>query len=94
MHGKTDLISHDNRGFFAGLPNPFVATRYHSLVIDPPSLPAVLEVSAWVDGPSGRQIMGVRHRQFPLEGWQFHPESFLTEPGIQLLTRFLRWKVA
>jgi anthranilate synthase/aminodeoxychorismate synthase-like glutamine amidotransferase len=92
MHGKTDRISHDNRGFFEGLPNPFVATRYHSLVIDPPSLPAVLEVSAWVDGPCGRQIMGVRHRQFQLEGWQFHPESFLTEPGIQLLTRFLQWK--
>ncbi|MDX1929660.1 MAG: aminodeoxychorismate/anthranilate synthase component II [Pirellulaceae bacterium] len=92
MHGKTDRISHDNRGFFEGLPNPFVATRYHSLVIDPPSLPAVLEVSAWVDGPSGRQIMGVRHRQFQLEGWQFHPESFLTEPGIELLTRFLQWK--
>jgi anthranilate synthase/aminodeoxychorismate synthase-like glutamine amidotransferase len=91
MHGKTDLISHDNRGFFEGLPNPFVATRYHSLVIDPPSLPSVLEVSAWVDGPNGRQIMGVRHRKFPIEGWQFHPESFLTEPGIQLLTRFLHW---
>ena len=92
MHGKTDRISHDNRGFFEGLPNPFIATRYHSLVIDPPSLPATLEVSAWVDGPSGRQIMGVRHRKFPIEGWQFHPESFLTEPGIQLLTRFLHWK--
>jgi len=94
MHGKTDRISHDNRGFFEGLPNPFVATRYHSLVIDPPSLPNCLEVSAWVDSPAGRQIMGVRHREFPIEGWQFHPESFLTEPGIQLLTRFLRWEVA
>jgi anthranilate synthase component 2 len=93
MHGKTDRISHDNRGFFAGLPNPFVATRYHSLVIDPPSLPAELEVSAWVDSPAGRTIMGVRHRKFPIEGWQFHPESFLTEPGIELLTRFLHWKV-
>ncbi len=92
MHGKTDRISHDNRGFFEGLPNPFVATRYHSLVIDPPSLPDCLEVSAWVDGPAGRQIMGVRHREFPIEGWQFHPESFLTEPGIELLTRFLRWQ--
>ena len=91
MHGKTDRISHDNRGFFEGLPNPFVATRYHSLVIDPPSLPLELEVSAWVDGATGRQIMGVRHRKFPIEGWQFHPESFLTEPGIELLTRFLRW---
>ena len=91
MHGKTDRISHDNCGFFEGLPNPFVATRYHSLVIDPPSLPSCLEVSAWVDGPCGRQIMGVRHRQLPIEGWQFHPESFLTEPGVALLTRFLRW---
>lgn len=91
MHGKTDRIAHDNRGFFKGLANPFIATRYHSLVIDPPSLPDCLEVSAWVDGPTGRQIMGVRHRQLPIEGWQFHPESFLTEPGIQLLTRFLHW---
>ena len=95
MHGKTDKIYHDNRGFFAGLPNPFIATRYHSLVIEPSSLPAELEVSAWVDGPDGRPtIMGVRHRQQPLEGWQFHPESFLTEPGIELLRRFLSWQGA
>ncbi len=95
MHGKTDRISHDNRGFFEGLPNPFVATRYHSLIIDPASLPAELEVSAWVTDASGkRQIMGVRHRQHPVEGWQFHPESFLTEPGIQLLSRFLAWQTA
>jgi anthranilate synthase/aminodeoxychorismate synthase-like glutamine amidotransferase len=93
MHGKTDLIHHDNRGFFAGLPNPFTATRYHSLVIDPPSLPAELEVSAWVDNAAGqRQIMGVRHRRHPVEGWQFHPESFLTEPGIELMRRFLNWQ--
>ncbi len=92
MHGKIDHIHHDNRGFFAGLPNPFVATRYHSLVIEPTSLPPVLEMSAWVDTADGqRQIMGVRHRQFALEGWQFHPESFLTEPGPELLQRFLRW---
>ncbi|MFO1062928.1 MAG: aminodeoxychorismate/anthranilate synthase component II [Pirellulales bacterium] len=92
MHGKTDRISHDNRGFFEGLANPFVATRYHSLVIEPESLPAELEVTAWVDGTDGvRQIMGVRHRHFPLEGWQFHPESFLTEPGPELLKRFLNW---
>lgn len=92
MHGKTDHIKHDNRGFFENLPNPFVATRYHSLVIEPASLPSELEVSAWVDGPHGRQIMGVRHRRLAIEGWQFHPESFLTEPGVELLTRFLRWK--
>lgn len=92
MHGKTDHIAHDNRGFFEGLPNPFVATRYHSLVIKPSSLPESLEVSAWVDDDQGnRQIMGVRHREHPVEGWQFHPESFLTEPGIELLTRFLQW---
>jgi len=92
MHGKTDLIHHDDRGMFAGLPNPFVATRYHSLVIDPPSLPPDLEMSAWVDDAQGRrQIMGVRHRHFPIEGWQFHPESFLTQPGPELLRRFLHW---
>ncbi len=92
MHGKTDRIQHDDRGLFAGLPNPFVATRYHSLVIEPSSLPSELEVSAWVDDANGnRQIMGVRHRELPLEGWQFHPESFLTEPGPELLKRFLYW---
>lgn len=91
MHGKTDTIRHDDAGLFAGLANPFVATRYHSLVIDPESLPESLRVTAWTDTGGTRQIMGVRHRDFPLEGWQFHPESFLTEPGIELLTRFLRW---
>ncbi|MDZ4849137.1 MAG: aminodeoxychorismate/anthranilate synthase component II [Pirellulaceae bacterium] len=92
MHGKTDRIFHDNRGMFAGLANPFVATRYHSLVIEPTSLPDVLEVSAWVDDTQGRrQIMGVRHRSLAIEGWQFHPESFLTEPGPVLLNRFLAW---
>ncbi len=92
MHGKTDRISHDNRGMFEGLENPFVATRYHSLVIEPSSLPSCLEVSAWVDDDAGnRQIMGVRHRSLAIEGWQFHPESFLTEPGPTLLKRFLSW---
>jgi anthranilate synthase component 2 len=92
MHGKTDSIYHDDRGMFRGLPNPFVATRYHSLVILPESLPDCLEVSAWVDDPAGnRIIMGVRHREFAVEGWQFHPESFLTEPGPILLERFLTW---
>jgi anthranilate synthase/aminodeoxychorismate synthase-like glutamine amidotransferase len=92
MHGKTDLIHHDDRGMFAGLPNPFVATRYHSLVIDPKTMPSDLEVSAWVEPNDGtRQIMGVRHRSAALEGWQFHPESFLTEPGPELLKRFLEW---
>ena len=92
MHGKTDSIYHDNSGFFEGLPNPFTATRYHSLVIEPDSLPESLQVSAWVDEPDGtRQIMGVRHREHAVEGWQFHPESFLTEPGVELLRRFLHW---
>ncbi len=91
MHGKTDAISHDDTGLFAGIESPFIATRYHSLVIDPPTLPDCLAVSAWSDlGPS-RQIMGVRHKQHKLEGWQFHPESFLTQPGTELLRRFLAW---
>ena len=76
----------------AGLANPFVATRYHSLVILPESLPKCLEVSAWVHDSNGnRIIMGVRHREYAVEGWQFHPESFLTEPGPELLRRFLSW---
>jgi anthranilate synthase/aminodeoxychorismate synthase-like glutamine amidotransferase len=94
MHGKTDQIYHDEQGVFAGLPNPFVATRYHSLVIDPPTLSDAFAVSAWCDAPDGtREIMGIRHREYPLLGWQFHPESFLTECGPRLLQRFLeiRW---
>jgi anthranilate synthase/aminodeoxychorismate synthase-like glutamine amidotransferase len=91
MHGKTDDIQHDNQGLFAQLANPFIATRYHSLVIEPSTLPDDLVVSAWTDTGGQRQIMGVRHKQFKLEGWQFHPESFLTEPGIELLRRFLKW---
>ena len=91
MHGKTDRIEHDNQGLFEQLDNPFVATRYHSLVIEPTTLPDDLIVSAWTDTGGKRQIMGVRHKEFLLEGWQFHPESFLTEPGIELLRRFLSW---
>lgn len=91
MHGKTDQISHDNGGLFQGIDSPFVATRYHSLVIEPESLPAELIVSAWTETGGQRQIMGVRHRVHKLEGWQFHPESFLTEPGIELIRRFLAW---
>lgn len=91
MHGKTDRIFHDDQGLFQGIDNPFVATRYHSLVIDPPTLPDDLLVSAWTDTGGVRQIMGVRHKTFRLEGWQFHPESFLTQPGIELLRRFLSW---
>ena len=91
MHGKTDEIFHDRKGLFQDLADPFIATRYHSLVIDPETVPECLDVAAWTDTGGTRQIMGVRHRKFPLEGWQFHPESFLTEPGIEMLTRFLRW---
>jgi anthranilate synthase/aminodeoxychorismate synthase-like glutamine amidotransferase len=86
MHGKTSPIHHDGRGVFRELPNPFEATRYHSLVIDPASLPAVLEVSAWTEQG---EIMGVRHRELPVEGVQFHPESILTLAGKQLLQNFL-----
>lgn len=91
MHGKTDRIFHDGQGLFSGLSSPFVATRYHSLVINPKSLPTNLLVSAWTDTDGERQIMGVRHATFKLEGWQFHPESFLTEPGRELIRRFIHW---
>jgi anthranilate phosphoribosyltransferase len=86
MHGKTSEIRHDGRTLFAGLPDPFTATRYHSLVVSPESVPACLEVSAWTDGGV---IMGLRHRERPLEGVQFHPESILTTVGMSLLRNFL-----
>jgi anthranilate synthase/aminodeoxychorismate synthase-like glutamine amidotransferase len=86
MHGKTSWIHHDGRGIYRGVVNPFEATRYHSLVIEPGSLPEELEVVAWTDQ---NEIMGVRHRRYPLEGVQFHPESFLTLEGIKLLKNFL-----
>ena len=90
MHGKTDQIHHDEAGLFAGLPNPLIATRYHSLVIDPDTLSDQFEVSAWCSAPDGsREIMGIRHKEHPIIGWQFHPESFLTEHGTELLRRFL-----
>lgn len=95
MHGKTDEIRHDGRGLFDGLPNPFVATRYHSLVIEASTLSPDFEVSAWAEEAGGRrQIMGIRHKQWPLEGWQFHPESFLTDCGEELLRRFLQQTVS
>jgi anthranilate synthase component 2 len=91
MHGKTDSIHHDNRGLFEGLENPFQATRYHSLVIRPGTLSDDFEVCAWSDAPDGeREIMAVRHRRYPLLGVQFHPESFLTHCGTELLRRFIR----
>jgi anthranilate synthase/aminodeoxychorismate synthase-like glutamine amidotransferase len=86
MHGKTSPIRHDGTGVFAGLPDPFDATRYHSLVIDPETLPAGLERNAWTDEG---EIMGVRHREAFVEGVQFHPESILTLEGKRLLANFL-----
>lgn len=92
MHGKTSWIHHANQGMFRGLPNPFQATRYHSLVIDRDSLPDCLEVTAWTATDDGGvdEIMGVRHRDLDVEGVQFHPESILTEHGHRLLDQFLQ----
>jgi anthranilate synthase/aminodeoxychorismate synthase-like glutamine amidotransferase len=87
MHGKTSEIHHDNRTIFEGLANPFTATRYHSLMVDPATLSANFEVSAWTDQ---RECMALRHKTVPLEGVQFHPESFLTLEGTKLLANFLR----
>ena len=90
MHGKTDMIYHDNRSLYEGLDNPFRATRYHSLVIQPDTLSDEFDVCAWSISPDGtRVIMGIRHKRFPLFGVQFHPESFLTDCGPALLERFL-----
>ncbi len=87
MHGKTSEIHHDGKTLFEGLPNPFVATRYHSLIVERESLPSCLEISATT---SDGLIMGLRHRQMKVEGVQFHPESILTQPGKQLLANFLK----
>jgi anthranilate synthase/aminodeoxychorismate synthase-like glutamine amidotransferase len=87
MHGKTSMVHHDGRTIFEGLPNPFEATRYHSLIIKRDTLPSVLEVSAWTEDGV---IMGLRHRQYVVEGVQFHPESILTTVGKDLLRNFLK----
>ncbi|GMR17926.1 MAG: aminodeoxychorismate/anthranilate synthase component II [Gammaproteobacteria bacterium] len=87
MHGKTSLIHHDDRGVFFGLPNPFEATRYHSLVVERDGLPDCLEISAWTEDG---EIMGLRHKEFVVEGVQFHPESILTRNGHDLLRNFLK----
>ncbi|MBO9664425.1 aminodeoxychorismate/anthranilate synthase component II [Dokdonella sp.] len=91
MHGKTSPIHHDGKGVFRGLPNPFEATRYHSLVVEKSSVPDCLEVSAWTLNADGSidEIMGLRHRTLPIEGVQFHPESILTQHGHDLLRNFL-----
>ena len=92
MHGKTSRIRHEGKGVFAGLPDGYEATRYHSLVVDKRTLPDCLEVTAWTENEDGsiEEIMGLRHREHPVEGVQFHPESILTEHGHALLKNFLQ----
>ena len=92
MHGKTSPIRHHNDGVFAGLPDPFEATRYHSLVVERTSLPDCLEITAWTEHADGSfdEIMGLRHKALPIEGVQFHPESILTRHGHDLLRNFLQ----
>ncbi len=90
MHGKVDKIHHTGKGLFQGIATPMIATRYHSLVIKPDTLNPDFEITAWADAPDGsREIMAIQHRQHPLFGLQFHPESFLTEEGPKLLKNFL-----
>ena len=91
MHGKTSMVHHNNAGIFRNIENPFEATRYHSLVIEQQSLPNCLEVTAWTANDDGSidEIMGVRHKEFAIEGMQFHPESILTTQGHALLKNFL-----
>ncbi len=86
MHGKTSLIYHDGKGIYQNVPNPFEATRYHSLIVEPRSLPDCLEVTARTDQ---EEIMGIRHKEFRIEGVQFHPESILTQCGMELLKNFI-----
>lgn len=94
MHGKTSAIHHRGRGVFSGLPSPFTATRYHSLIVDRAGLPEVFEITAWTETEDGAmdEIMGLRHRTLRLEGVQFHPESILTEHGHAMLKNFLDGK--
>ncbi|MDI9818356.1 MULTISPECIES: aminodeoxychorismate/anthranilate synthase component II [unclassified Legionella] len=87
VHGKTSAVRHHKQGLFHNLPNPFQATRYHSLTIDVPTLPDCFSIDAWTDDDT---IMAISHRQYPLYGLQFHPESILSEHGLQLLTHFLQ----
>ena len=87
MHGKTSLVYHHGRGIFKNIPNPFEATRYHSLLVERKTLPACLEITAWT---KEREIMGLKHKQFPLWGVQFHPESILTKAGMDILANFLQ----
>ena len=91
MHGKSSPVHHNNTGVFSGLPNPFPAIRYHSLMVSPEGLPDCLEVTAWTED---KTIMGLKHRQHPVEGVQFHPESFMTQNGKDILKNFLTREVA
>ncbi|AYV68819.1 MULTISPECIES: aminodeoxychorismate/anthranilate synthase component II [Niallia] len=88
MHGKTSLIYHDNQTIFQGLPNPFPATRYHSLIVKKESLPKCLEISAWT---KEGEVMGLRHKELPVEGVQFHPESIMTKAGMEILHNFIQF---
>lgn len=90
MHGKTSMIHHDGKTIFENIPNPFEANRYHSLIVEKETLPDCLEVTAWTDED---EIMGIRHKEFMLEGLQFHPESILTPEGMNILKNFLNLKV-
>ncbi len=87
MHGKTSMIYHDDKTIYKGIENPFMATRYHSLVVERDSLPGCLEISAWTEED---EIMGIRHKEYPIEGVQFHPESILTKVGLKILENFLK----
>jgi anthranilate synthase/aminodeoxychorismate synthase-like glutamine amidotransferase len=87
MHGKTSMIYHTGETIFKGIPNPFEATRYHSLLVDPKKLPACLKVIAWT---KAKEIMGLKHKSYPLWGVQFHPESVLTKSGMDILANFLK----
>jgi len=94
MHGKTSMMHHNDTGVFSGIENPFEATRYHSLVIEKDSIPDCLEITAWTEDENGNmdEIMGVRHKKYPIQGMQFHPESILTNAGHQLLKNYLEQK--
>ncbi len=91
MHGKTSMVHHDGKTIYEGIDDPFEATRYHSLIVERESLPDCFEVSAWTGQEDGLyEIMGIRHKDIPLEGMQFHPESILTGVGKQILRNFLK----
>jgi len=90
MHGKTSMIYHRSQGVFAGLPQPFEATRYHSLVLQPDSIPESMSVMAWCEFNKSHEIMGIKHNEYDIQGVQFHPESILTGSGKDLLNNFLQ----